>query len=119
MKKNIIINGDLKDLVTYCTAIYEVEDTIDTNYIKMIFEGSPIFENRSFDLKVLGTLQKTSVYRTSKFFIKDQLVTLQLRYEFKTVTDIELKDEDEEWIRNDIDRIISHFEALLDPFGKD
>ncbi len=117
MKKKIVINGDLHDFVTYCTAMYEVEDEIDTEYIRSVFEGSPIFEDKSFDIKVLGTLQKTSVSRASKFFIKDKLVTLQIRYELKTVTDIELKEDDEKWIRNDVDRLISHFETLLNPFG--
>ncbi|PKL88822.1 MAG: hypothetical protein CVV23_08395 [Ignavibacteriae bacterium HGW-Ignavibacteriae-2] len=115
MKKRIIINGDLKDLLTYCTAIYSMEDDIDLEYLKLIFEGSPIFENKSFDLKVLGTLQKTSVNRSSNFFLKDKVVTLQIRYEIKKVTDIELNEEDENWIKNDVSRLLEHFEALISP----
>ena len=115
MKKKIIINGDLKDLVTYCTAIYQVESDLDLDYCKQIFEGSPIFENKAFDIKVLGTLQKTTVYRTSNFFMKDKTLTLQIRYELKSVTDIELNEKDEEWIKNDVGRLLEHFEAFLTP----
>lgn len=117
MKKKIIINGELKDLVTYCTAIYQIEEELDLSFVKEIFKDSPIFENKSFDIKVLGTLQKTSVMRTSNFFIKDKVITLQVRYEIKKVTDIELTEEDEKWIKNDINRLLEHFEALLTPLS--
>ncbi len=117
MKKKIIINGDLQDLVTYCTAIYQVEDDVDLDYFKQVFEGSPIFENKSFDIKVLGTLQKTSVQRTSSYFLKNTIITLQIRYEIKKVTDIELNESDESWIRNDVDRLLEHFEAILTPLS--
>lgn len=113
MKKKIVINGDLDDLVTYCTAIYEIEEDTDLDYVKEIFAGSPIFENKTFDIKVLGTLQKTSVSRTSNFFIKGKKITLQIRYEIKKVTDIELSDKDENWIKNDVKRLLEHFELLL------
>lgn len=117
MKKKIIINGDLQDLVTYCTAIYQVDDNVDLEYFKQVFEGSPIFENKPFDIKVLGTLQKTTVHRTSSYFLKDNIITLQIRYEIKKVTDIELSESDENWIRNDVDRLLEHFEALITPLS--
>lgn len=116
MKKKILINGGLKDLVTYCSAVYELENEADPEQINELLKESPIFENKSFDIKVLGTLQKTSVKRNSKVFVNGSRITLQIRYEIIQVTDIELKDEDEEWIKNDVERLLEHFETFVAPF---
>ncbi|MFC2084316.1 hypothetical protein ACFLS9_04600 [Bacteroidota bacterium] len=118
MQKKIIINGDLKDMVTYCSAIYKTEEEINLDLIKSIFSDSPIFEDKSFDIKVLGTLQKTSVFRRSKVFINKDIITLQIRYEIKRVTDIELDEEEENWIKNDVNRLLEHFESLINPFSE-
>ncbi|MCF8242879.1 MAG: hypothetical protein K9J16_15980 [Melioribacteraceae bacterium] len=116
MKKNVIINGELKDLVTYCTAIYELEDKINLDLIREILDQSPIFVDKKFDIKVIGTLQKTSVARNSKLFVNDKFITLQIRYELSTVVDIGVSQKDEDWIRNDINRLMEHFELFLNSF---
>jgi hypothetical protein len=60
-------------------------------------------------------VQRTTVNRTSKVFIKGNRVTLQLRYDILRVVDIELTQKDEDWIKNDINNLIKHFELLLSP----
>lgn len=119
MKKKIEISGSLKDLVTYCTAIYKVEDEIDQELLKEIINQSPIFENKSFTTNVLGTLQKTSVQRNCKVFFRKNLITLQIRYEIQRVVDIEVTEKDETWIKNDVDSLLKHFELLLKPFEEE
>jgi len=116
MKKKIIVNGDLQDLVTYCTAIYEVDKDVNLELITRIFNDSPIFANKSFDIKIIGTLQKNSVSRESKLFIEEYLITLQIRYEVMKVSEIEFTKEDEDWIKKDVNRLLEHFELLLSPF---
>ncbi len=118
MKKNVVVNGELKDLVTYCTAVYEVSQDIPEDVFSNIFIQGPIFEDKNFDIKVLGTLQKTTVARKSKIFLNGPTVTLQMRYEISKVTDIELSELDEEWISKDINRILEHFELLLTPYDR-
>ena len=48
MKKKVVLSGGLKEMVTYCTAIYELEKDVDTEYLTNIISKSPIFENKSF-----------------------------------------------------------------------
>ena len=115
MKNKIELSGGLKDMVTYCTAIYELDGDVDTEMINDVIEHSPIFENKSFYTNIHGTVQRTTINRNSKVFIKGNRVTLQIRYDILRVVDIELTQEDESWIKNDINNLIKHFELLLAP----
>lgn len=116
MKKKILISGDLKDAVTYCTAIYETESDVDLKQIQKLISESPIFEDRNFYTNVLGTVQKTTVSRNSKIFLDENRITLQISYEILKVVDIEITDKDEQWINSDIKKLLEHFELLLNPF---
>jgi hypothetical protein len=80
-----------------------------------VINHSPIFENKSFSTSILGTVQRTTVNRNSKVFIKGNRVTLQMRYEILRVVDIEPTQKDEEWIQSDISHLLKHFELLLAP----
>lgn len=115
MKKKIELSGGLKDMVTYCTAIYEMDNNVDAEMINNIIKQSPIFENKSFYTNILGTVQRTTVTRNSKVFIYANRVTLQIRYDILRVVDIELTQKDEDWIKTDINNLIKHFELLLTP----
>jgi hypothetical protein len=115
MKKKIELSGGLKEMVTYCTAIYELDGDVDANTLNDVINHSPIFENKSFYTSVLGTVQRTTVNRNSKVFIKGNRVTLQIRYEILRVVDIEPTQKDEEWIKSDINHLLKHFELLLEP----
>ena len=115
MKKKIELSGGLKEMVSYCTAIYELDNDVDADMINDIIKQSPIFENKSFYTNVLGTVQRTTVNRNSKVFIKGNRVTLQIRYEFLRVVDIEPSQKDEDWIQSDINNLLKHFELLLGP----
>ena len=115
VKKKIELSGGLKDMVTYCTAIYELDNDVDSEMINDVIKQSPIFENKSFYTNILGTVQRTTVNRNSKVFIKGNRVTLQIRYDILRVVDIELTQKDEDWIKNDISNLIKHFELLLSP----
>ena len=121
MKKKVVLSGGLKELVTYCSAIYELDKEVDTEYLTNIVSKSPIFENKSFYTNVLGTVQRTTVTRNTNLFVKGNTITLQLRYDILNVVDIELTAKDEEWIKSDIESLLKHFELLLTPFdeGKD
>jgi|OpeIllAssembly_1097287.scaffolds.fasta_scaffold80880_2 anaerobic ribonucleoside-triphosphate reductase len=115
MKKKIELSGGLKEMVSYCTAIYELDNDVDADMINDIIKQSPIFENKSFYTNVLGTVQRTTVNRNSKVFIKGNRVTLQIRYEILRVVDIEPSQKDEDWIQSDINNLLKHFELLLGP----
>jgi hypothetical protein len=115
MKKKIELSGGLKEMVSYCTAIYELDNDVDAEMINDIIKQSPIFENKSFSTSVLGTVQRTTVNRNSKVFIKGNRVTLQIRYEILRVVDIEPTQKDEDWIQSDINHLLKHFELLLGP----
>ena len=115
MKKKIELSGGLKDMVTYCTAIYELDGEVDTEMINDVIEHSPIFENKSFYTNIHGTVQRTTINRNSKVFIKGNRVTLQIRYDMLRVVDFELTQKDEDWIKNDINNLIKHFELLITP----
>jgi hypothetical protein len=115
MKKKIELSGGLKEMVTYCTAIYELDSDVDSEMLNDVTDHSPIFENKSFSTSVLGTVQRTTVNRNSKVFIKGNRVTLQIRYEILRVVDIEATQKDEEWIQSDISHLLKHFELLLSP----
>ena len=115
MKKRIELSGGLKEMVTYCTAIYELESDVDAEMLNDVIDHSPIFENKSFSTSILGTVQRTTVNRNSKVFIKGNRVTLQIRYEIFRVVDIEPTQKDEEWIQSDINHLLKHFELLLSP----
>ena len=121
MKKKVVLSGGLKEMVTYCTAIYEVDKDVDTEYLTNIVSKSPIFENKSFYTNVLGTIQRTTVTRNTNLFVKGNIITLQIRYDILNVVDIELTEKDEEWIKNDVESLLKHFELLVTPFdeGKD
>lgn len=116
MKKQVVISGSLKDMVTYCTAIYELTGIVVPDVIENIVKQSPIFENKNFYTNILGTVQKTTVTRNSKVFINNNIITLQIRYEILRVVDIELTDKDEQWIKNDVESLLKHFEFLLQSF---
>lgn len=116
MKKKVVLSGGLDEMVSYCTAIYEVDKSVDTENLVEIVSHSPIFENKSFATNVLGTLQKTTVNRSTKVFVKDSVITLQIRYDILKVVDIELTEKDEGWIKKDIDSLLEHFEILISPF---
>lgn len=116
MKKKVVLSGSLKDMVTYCTAIYEMNGKIIPEIIENIVKQSPIFENKNFYTNILGTVQKTTVTRNSKVFINQNVITLQIRYEILRVVDIELTEKDEQWIKNDVDSLLKHFEVLLESF---
>lgn len=116
MKKKVVLSGSLKDMVTYCTAIYEMKGNIIPEVIENIVRQSPIFENKNFYTNVLGTVQKTTVTRNSKVFINQNVITLQIRYEILRVVDIELTEKDEQWIKNDVESLLKHFEVLLESF---
>lgn len=116
MKKKVVLSGSLKDMVTYCTAIYEMKGNIIPEVIENIVKQSPIFENKNFYTNVLGTVQKTTVTRNSKVFINQNVITLQIRYEILRVVDIELTEKDEQWIKNDVESLLKHFEVLLESF---
>ena len=116
MKKKVIISGGVNDMVTYCTAIFDTEGKINSDLLNEIVSQSPIFEDKNFYTTVLGTVQKTTVTRKSKIFRHDNMITLQVRYEILKVVDIKLTEEDEKWIRNDIERLLEHFELLITPF---
>jgi len=115
MKKIIELSGGLKEMVTYCTAIYELDSDVDAEMLNEVIKQSPIFENKSFYTSVLGTVQRTTVNRNSKVFIKGNKVTLQIRYEILRVVDIEPSQKDEDWIKNDINHLIKHFELIIMP----
>jgi hypothetical protein len=119
MKKKVVLSGGLKELVTYCTAIYELDKEVDTEYLTNIVSKSPIFENKSFYTNVLGTVQRTTVTRNTNLFIKGNTITLQLRYDILNVVDIELTDKDEEWIKSDVASLLKHFELLITPFDEE
>ena len=118
MKKKIELSGGLKEMVTYCTAIYELDGEVDDEMLNAVIKQSPIFENKNFYTNILGTAQKTTVTRNSKVFVKAGVITLQIRYEILRVVDIELTKKDEDWIKNDVNNLLKHFEALLSPFSK-
>jgi len=115
MKKKIELSGGLKDMVTYCTAIYEIDSDANAEMLSNVIKQSPIFENKSFYTSVLGTVQRTTVNRNSNVFIQGNRVTLQIRYEILRVVDIEPTQKDEDWIQNDIQHLLKHFELLLGP----
>ena len=119
MKKKIILSGGLKEMVTYCTAIYEVDKDIDTEYLTNIVSKSPVFENKSFYTNVLGTVQRTTITRNTNLFVKENTITLQIRYDILKVVDIELTGKDEEWIKNDVESLLKHFELLVTPFDEE
>ncbi len=119
MKKKVVLSGGLKELVTYCTAIYELDKEVDTEYLTNIVSKSPIFENKSFYTNVLGTVQRTTVTRNTNLFVKGNTITLQLRYDILNVVDIELTDKDEEWIKSDVESLLKHFELLITPFDEE
>ena len=121
MKKKVVLSGGLKEMVTYCTAIYELDKDIDTEHLTNIVSKSPIFENKNFYTNVLGAVQRTTVTRNTNLFVKGSTITLQLRYDILNVVDIELTDKDEEWIKSDVENLLKHFELLVTPFdeGKD
>ena len=119
MKKKVVLSGGLKELVTYCTAIYELDKEVDTEYLTNIVSKSPIFENKSFYTNVLGTVQRTTVTRNTNLFVKGNTITLQLRYNILNVVDIELTDKDEEWIKSDVESLLKHFELLITPFDEE
>lgn len=119
MKKKVVLSGGLKELVTYCTAIYELDKEVDTEYLTNIVNKSPIFENKSFYTNVLGTVQRTTVTRNTNLFVKGNTITLQLRYDILNVVDIELTAKDEEWIKSDIESLLKHFELLVTPFDEE
>lgn len=116
MKKKVKISGSLSDMVTYCTAVFELDETTDSEQIAQIVSSSPIFEDKNFYTNVLGTVQKTTVTRNSEVFFHKNRITLQIRYELLKVVDIKLTEKDEEWIKSDIDKLLEHFEILLEPF---
>ncbi len=116
MKKKVVLSGGLKEMVTYCTAIYEVGKDVDTEYLTNIVSKSPIFENKSFYTNVLGTIQRTTVTRNTNLFVKGNIITLQIRYDILNVVDIELTEKDEEWIKNDVESLLKHFELMVIPF---
>jgi len=118
MEKKVVLSGGLKELVTYCTAIYKLDNDVDTEYLTNIVSKSPIFENKSFYTNVLGTVQRTTVTRNTNLFVKGNTITLQLRYDILNVVDIELSDKDEEWIKCDVENLLKHFELLVTPFDK-
>jgi hypothetical protein len=68
---------------------------------------------------VLGTIQRTTVNRNSKVFIKGNRITLQIRYDILKVVDIELTKKDEDWINNDIESLLKHFELMIIPFDEE
>jgi hypothetical protein len=117
MKKKVVLSGGLDEMVSYCTAIFKVDKELDTVNLIDIVSHSPIFENKSFATNILGTLQKTTVERTTKIFVKENVITLQLRYDILKVVDIELTEKDDNWIKKDIENLLQHFELLLEPFG--
>jgi hypothetical protein len=119
MKKKVVLSGGLKELVTYCTAIYELDKEVDTEYLTNIVSKSPIFENKSFYTNVLGTVQRTTVTRNTNLFVKANTIKLQLRYDILNVVDIELTDKDEEWIKSDVASLLKHFELLITPFDEE
>ncbi|RKY92107.1 MAG: hypothetical protein DRQ01_06735 [Ignavibacteriae bacterium] len=119
MKKKVVLSGGLKEMVTYCTAIYEVGKDVDTEYLTNIVSKSPIFENKSFYTNVLGTVQRTTVTRNTNLFVKENTITLQIRYDILNVVDIELTEKDEEWIKNDVESLLKHFELLVTPFDEE
>jgi len=118
MKKKVVLSGGLKEMVTYCTAIYVVNKDVDTEYLTNIVSKSPIFENKSFYTNVLGTVQRTTVTRNTNLFVKGNTITLQIRYDILNVVDIELTEKDEEWIKNDVESLLKHFELLITPFDE-
>jgi len=111
-----MLTGSLKDMVTYCTAIYELSGIVVPEVIENIIKQSPVFENKNFYTNVLGTVQKTTVTRNSKVFINNNVISLQIRYEILRMVDIELTEKDEQWIKNDVDSLLKHFELLLESF---
>ncbi len=119
MKKKVVLSGGLKDMVTYCTAIYDLDSDVDTEMLIDVVNHSPIFENKSFSTNVLGTIQRTTVNRNSKVFIKENRITLQIRYDIQKVVDIELTQKDEDWIKNDIESLLQHFELMISPFSEE
>lgn len=119
MKKKVALSGSLKDMVTYCTAIYELKGNVIPEVIDNIVKQSPIFENKNFYTNILGTVQKTTVTRNSKVFINQNVITLQIRYEILRVVDIELTEKDEQWIQNDVESLLKHFELLLETFEQE
>lgn len=116
MNKKVELSGGLDEMVSYCTAIYKVENSVDTENLIDIVNHSPIFENKSFATNVFGALQKTSVKRTTKVFAKENVITLQIRYDILKVVDIELTEKDEDWIKSDVESLLKHFELLVAPF---
>lgn len=118
MKKKVVLSGGLKEMATYCSAIYELDKKVDTEYLTNIVNKSPIFENKSFYTNVLGTVQRTTVTRSTDLFVKGNTITLQIRYDILNVVDIELKEKDEEWIKNDVESLLKHFELLITPFDE-
>ena len=119
MKKKIILSGGLKEMVTYCTAIYKVDKDVDTEYLTNIVSKSPVFENKSFYTNVLGTVQRTTITRNTSLFVKGNTIILQIRYDILKVVDIELTGKDEEWIKNDVESLLKHFELLVTPFDEE
>lgn len=119
MKKNVVLTGSLKDMVTYCTAIYEISGIVVPEVIENIVKQSPIFENKNFYTNVLGTVQKTTVTRNSKVFINNNVISLQIRYEILRMVDIELTEKDDQWIKNDVESLLKHFEVLLQSFEEE
>ena len=119
MKKKVVLSGGLKELVTYCSAIYELDKVVDTEYLTNIVSKSPIFKNKNFYTNVLGTVQRTTVTRNTNLFVKGNTITLQLRYNILNVVDIELTDKDEEWIKSDVESLLKHFELLITPFDEE
>lgn len=118
MKKKVVLSGNLKDMVTYCTAIYEVSGDIDTEMIQKIVKESPIFENKNFYTDILGAVQKTTVTRNSKVFVNKNVINFQIRYEILRVVDIEPNEKDQDWIKSDVESLLRHFELLINPFSE-
>ena len=118
MKKKVVLSGGIKEMATYCTAIYEVNKDVDTEFVTNVVSKSPIFENKSFYTNVLGTVQRTTVTRNTNLFVKGNTITLQIRYDILNVVDIGLTEKDEEWIKNDVESLLKHFELLVTPFDE-
>lgn len=118
MKKKVILSGGLKEMVTYCTAIYEVDKDVDTEYLMNIVSKSPVFENKSFYTNVFGVAQRTTITRNTSLFVKGNKITLQIRYDILKVVDIKLTEKDEEWIESDVESLLKHFELLVTPFDE-